>query len=81
MSLLRLAVRNVARPRLVAATLPSMRSQLLQKAAYSAAAPLSRDAITTRVVDVLKGFEKVDPAKVRASGGFNQAVCELKDVL
>jgi hypothetical protein len=34
------------------------------RAPYSAAAGLSRDAIQTRVLDVVKSFEKVDPAKV-----------------
>ncbi|KAF7799060.1 hypothetical protein EIP86_010290 [Pleurotus ostreatoroseus] len=72
MSLLRLAVRNVARPRFVATALPSMRNQFLQKAAYSAAAPLSREQITTRVVDVLKGFEKVDPAKLTDKASFDK---------
>jgi len=30
---------------------------------YSSSAGLSRDVIQSRVLDVLKGFEKVDPAK------------------
>ena len=34
------------------------------RAPYSAAAGLSRDIIQSRVLDVLKGFEKVDQAKV-----------------
>ena len=34
------------------------------RAPYSAAAGLSRDTIQTRILEVLKGFEKVDPAKV-----------------
>lgn len=67
MSFLRLAVRSVARPRLAAVAAPSiMRSRILQQASYSAAAGLSKEQITTRVLDVLKGFEKVDAGKVRA---------------
>jgi acyl carrier protein len=31
---------------------------------YSGGGPLSRDVITARVLDTLKGYEKVDPAKV-----------------
>lgn len=34
------------------------------RAPYSAAAGLSRDAIQTRILDVLKGLEKVDQSKV-----------------
>ena len=34
------------------------------RAPYSAAAGLSRDTIQTRILDVLKGFEKIDHAKV-----------------
>ena len=64
MSFLRLAVRSVARPRFVAAAIPSTRSRILQSASYSAAAGLNKEQIETRVLDVLKGFEKVDPAKV-----------------
>ncbi|KAJ3559771.1 hypothetical protein NM688_g140 [Phlebia brevispora] len=72
MSFLRLAVRSVARPRFAAAAIPPMRGQFLQKATYSAAAPLTRDTITTRVVDVLKGFEKVDPAKLTVKSSFDK---------
>ena len=64
MSALRLAFRSIARPRLAATALPSTRSWALQKARYSAAAGLTNEQITTRVLDVLKSFEKVDPAKV-----------------
>ena len=34
------------------------------RAPYSAAAGLSRDDIQTRILDLLKGFEKVDQSKV-----------------
>ena len=64
MSFLRLAVRSVARPRFAVATLPVTRSRVLQQASYSAAAGLKKEEITTRILDVLKGFEKVDQSKV-----------------
>lgn len=37
------------------------------RAAFSAAAGLSKDDVQTRVLEVLKGFEKVNPTKVRYS--------------
>lgn len=65
MSFLRLAARNVARPRMVFAAPASLvaRSRILQSASYSAAAGLSKEQITARVLDVLKGFEKVKQDK------------------
>ena len=65
MSLFRLAVRSALQPRLAAVALPATRSRVLQQAWYSAAAGLNKEQITPRVLSVLKGFEKVDPAKVR----------------
>lgn len=62
MSFIRLAART-ALPRL-ACTAPRMKNQLVQRARFSAAAGLSRDAIQSRVFEVLKGFEKVDASKV-----------------
>jgi NADH dehydrogenase (ubiquinone) 1 alpha/beta subcomplex 1, acyl-carrier protein len=64
MSFLRLAVRSVVRPRIAAAALPSTRGRILQSASYAAAAGLSKEQVTSRVLDVLKGFEKVDQGKV-----------------
>lgn len=75
MSFLRLAARSITRPRFTSSprvvslphavtALPSSRGRVLQYAAYSAAAGLSKGEITARVLDVLKGFEKVDPTKV-----------------
>ena len=72
MSFLRVAFRGpaatFARNRVAASavTIPR-RTWLPQHAAFSAAAGLTQEAITTRVLDVLKGFEKVDPNKVRNS--------------
>ena len=70
MSFLRVAFRGPAasfarnRVPVSAATIPR-RTWLPQRAAFSAAAGLTKEDITTRVFDVLKGFEKVDPVKVR----------------
>lgn len=68
----RLAARNFAARNVVARTVASprlalvARSRIIPCAAFSAAAGLSKDEITTRVLDVLKSFEKVEPSKVRA---------------
>jgi hypothetical protein len=66
MSFLRLAVRNVARQRVTSAA-PALaaRTSFLQRAQYSAAAGLNKEQITTRVLELLKGFEKVKQEKVR----------------
>ena len=58
-----IAVRSVAAPRIALAA----RTRFVPCAAFSAAAGLSKEEITQRVLDVLKGFEKVDPSKVLAS--------------
>ncbi|KAF8807486.1 acyl carrier protein [Phlegmacium glaucopus] len=42
------------------------------RAPYSAAAGLSRDAIQTRILDVLKGFEKVDQSRLTPSSSFSK---------
>lgn len=70
MSFLRVAFRgpatSFARSRIsVSAAAIPRRTWLPQRAAFSAAAGLTKEEITTRVFDVLKGFEKVDEAKVR----------------
>ncbi|THG98367.1 hypothetical protein EW026_g3810 [Hermanssonia centrifuga] len=70
MSFLRLAVRSVTRPRVALASPALYRSRILQSASYSAAAGLSKEQITSRVLDVLKGFEKVDPAKLTSTSSF-----------
>ncbi|KAH8102443.1 acyl carrier protein [Cristinia sonorae] len=74
MSFLRLAVRNIARTRLAApAAVPVPRNWAwMQAARYSASAGLSKDAITARVLDVLKGFEQVDQAKLTPTSTFTE---------
>ncbi|KAI0080093.1 acyl carrier protein [Panus rudis PR-1116 ss-1] len=75
MSFFRIAARSVARPSLAAAVRPSLATRshfIFQAARYSAAAGLNKEQITTRVLDVLKGFEKVDPAKVTPNASFTE---------
>jgi hypothetical protein len=43
-------------------------------ATYSAAAGLKKDEVEARILDVFKGFEKVDPAKVHQSSGYSPVV-------
>ncbi|KAJ2920387.1 hypothetical protein MD484_g43, partial [Candolleomyces efflorescens] len=40
------------------------------RATYASSAGLSRDAIQTRILDVLKGYEKVDVAKLTPTANF-----------
>ena len=65
MSFLRLVARTVAAPR---SRVQHMPIQFLSRVNYSAAAGLSREKIEARVLDVLKGYEKVDLSQV--SRGF-----------
>jgi len=73
---LRAALRSAAlRPRaLVAAPRSALLLRphpvALQWAAYSEAASVSKSDIETRVLDVLKSFEKVDPGKLATTSSF-----------
>ncbi|KAG6918432.1 hypothetical protein DXG01_014611 [Tephrocybe rancida] len=71
MSFLRLATRASAFPRF-AWTAPRVQRQLVQRAAFSAQAGLSRNVIESRVYEVLKGFEKVDQQKIAPSAKFSE---------
>ena len=64
MSFLRLASRSTAvyRSAVAARALPNR--FVLPRATYASGSGLSRDAIQSRIFEVLKGNEKVDPAKV-----------------
>jgi NADH dehydrogenase (ubiquinone) 1 alpha/beta subcomplex 1 len=71
MSFLRAAFKSALRPTAAAAFRAPQRSNVMrwrapivQRAWYSESTGLSKDAIESRVLDVLKSFEKVDPAKV-----------------
>lgn len=71
MSFFRLAARTAVATRQSWLTIPACK-QTYPHARYSSGAGLSRDAIQTRVFDVLKGFENVDPAKLTASASFSK---------
>lgn len=63
MSFFRLATHNLARSRLVSA-ISRTHNPIPWRASFSAPAGLTKETIETRVLDVLKGFEKVNPSKV-----------------
>jgi len=65
MSFIRLAFRGVVTRNLASPSLSRLhQSRLPQRAAFSAASALDKPQIETRVLDVLKSFEKVHPEKV-----------------
>ncbi|CDO73225.1 hypothetical protein BN946_scf185007.g280 [Trametes cinnabarina] len=64
-----IAVRSVATPRLA---LAARNRFVVPCAAFSAAAGLSKEEITQRVLDVLKGFEKVDQSKLTPTASFSE---------
>ncbi|KAG1755193.1 acyl carrier protein [Suillus paluster] len=68
MSFARFALRSVTRSRPVLAV--SSRQTLAFRANYSAAAGLSKETVQTRILDVIKGFERVDAAKLTTSSSF-----------
>ncbi|KAH8119820.1 acyl carrier protein-like protein [Phellopilus nigrolimitatus] len=77
MSFLRTALRTVSRPRNVIAIPQSValaRAQTfaLQRASYSAAAGLSSSDIQSRILDVLKSFEKVKANKLAPTASFSE---------
>ncbi|TFK57167.1 acyl carrier protein [Heliocybe sulcata] len=72
MSFARFALRTASRasyPR-VSLTVANRWSRLPPRSSFSAAAGLSKDQIESRVLEVLKGFEKVDPSKLVTSSRF-----------
>ncbi|KAJ3757350.1 hypothetical protein EV360DRAFT_84085 [Lentinula raphanica] len=71
MSMLRFAARSSILPRMAFNASLQTRQTLLPRY-YSAAAGLSRSDIELRVLDVLKGFEKVDPAKLTTTASFEK---------
>jgi NADH dehydrogenase (ubiquinone) 1 alpha/beta subcomplex 1 len=65
MSFIRLALRSAVTRNLASPSLSRLhQSRLPQRAAFSAASALDKAHIETRVLDVLKSFEKVHPEKV-----------------
>jgi len=63
MSFVRLAARCAIIPRYTSNHL-HFRSVLPQRVKFSTAPSLSREDIQSRILQVMKSFEKVDPAKV-----------------
>ncbi|KAN0100695.1 Acyl carrier protein-like protein [Tylopilus felleus] len=69
MSFARITLRSLSRVKPTFAV-SKQSAYRLHRANFSAAAALSKDDIQTRIFDLLKGFEKVDPAKVSTSASF-----------
>ena len=67
MSFIHLALRGVATRHLTSSSLTGFsKSRISQRVAFSTASTLDKTHIETRVLDVLKSFEKVHPGKVRS---------------
>ncbi|KAJ3895022.1 acyl carrier protein-like protein [Lentinula edodes] len=71
MSIFRIAARSSIIPRVALNASYRTRQQILLRP-YSAAAGLSKSDIELRVLDVLKGFEKVDPSKLTSTASFEK---------
>ncbi|KAJ4486246.1 acyl carrier protein [Lentinula aciculospora] len=71
MSLLRIAARSSIIPRVAFNTSLRTRRELFLRP-FSAAAGLSKADVELRVLDVLKGFEKVDPSKLTPTASFEK---------
>uniref|UniRef100_A0A8H7Y7Q6 Acyl carrier protein n=1 Tax=Psilocybe cubensis TaxID=181762 RepID=A0A8H7Y7Q6_PSICU len=71
MSLARLIPRATTVSRIVR-TAPTLQTRWVPRAMYSAGGPLSKDVITSRVLETLKGYEKIDPAKLTTSASFHK---------
>ncbi|KIK71091.1 hypothetical protein GYMLUDRAFT_33217 [Collybiopsis luxurians FD-317 M1] len=71
MSLLRIAARSSILPRMAVGA-SRRTTQQLPFRSFSAAAGLSKSDIELRVLDVLKGFEKVDQAKLTSTASFEK---------
>jgi NADH dehydrogenase (ubiquinone) 1 alpha/beta subcomplex 1 len=66
MFLSRLVPRTAALARVSVARSTNYQRMWIPRAFYAAGGGgLTRDVITSRILDTLKGFEKIDPAKVR----------------
>lgn len=70
---LRASLRTAARPlaaRALQRPVAAAAVTRLRVASYSAAAGLSEGQVESRILDVLKSFEKVDPAKLSKTASF-----------
>ncbi|KAH9985437.1 acyl carrier protein [Russula compacta] len=73
MSFIHLAFRTVATRRLAASSLSRLhQSRIPQRVAFSAASALDKAHIETRVLDILKSFEKVHSEKLKPSASFTE---------
>lgn len=70
MSFIHLALRGAATRHLASSSLNRFsKSRIPQRMAFSAASSLDKTQIETRILDVMKSFEKVHPEKVRSDSG------------
>ncbi|KAH9968976.1 acyl carrier protein [Russula dissimulans] len=73
MPFIRFALRSAATRYVVSPSLSRLhQSRLPQRAAFSAASSLDKAQIETRVLDVMKSFEKVQPEKLKSSASFTE---------
>ncbi|KAN0128417.1 acyl carrier protein [Lactarius tabidus] len=73
MSFLHLAFRSVTTRHIASSSFSRLQmSRLPQRAAFSAARSLEKPQIETRVIDILKTFEKVSSEKITASASFTE---------
>ncbi|KAI0002035.1 acyl carrier protein [Russula vinacea] len=71
MSFLHLALRSAVTRHLASPSLSMLsKSRIPQRMAFSAASALDKAHIETRVMDVMKSFEKVHPEKLKPSASF-----------
>jgi len=70
MSFIRLAARSVFLPRHVW-NVSRSQTRLPRYAEFSTGNALPKDAIESRILNVIKGFEKVDPTKVTTTSSFS----------
>ncbi|KAF5336874.1 hypothetical protein D9611_003258 [Ephemerocybe angulata] len=71
MSLFRFASRASPLAR-AAWTAPRAARVFVPRAGYASSAGLSKETIQTRIFDVLKGYEKIDPAKLTPTANFSK---------
>ncbi|KJA29152.1 hypothetical protein HYPSUDRAFT_32517 [Hypholoma sublateritium FD-334 SS-4] len=71
MSLSRLLPRVATLTR-VTRTTQTLQTRWVPRAMYSAGGALSRETITSRILETLKGYEKVDPAKLTVTSSFEK---------
>ncbi|KAF9569653.1 acyl carrier protein [Agrocybe pediades] len=71
MSLFRLLPRAAAVSR-IARSSQNLQTRWVPRAMYSEGSPLSKDVITSRVMETLKGYEKIDPSKLNVGASFSK---------